>query len=269
MLDYRYLAGMDGMYNNMLQPTAANQIGMIDPGMGMTGFDPTRSMRPDAAFPMGGAPAMAQSGMTNPGGAVSGPVSVTGTPPSSGFIPADPGAVAPYSPAMGQSGFVDQTQQDAYGRFTTSPDYLFRFNEGQRMLDSSAAARGMLMSGNQLRALTELGQNLASGEYGNYMNRLYGVAGLAPSGGQALAAQGGAQGFNQMFNAAGSLGTNLGNIAGANANAQAGIWGSALGNIDFGSLAQGIGNAWNSRPISVPATVRTGPNMPIPSGVSF
>lgn len=229
MVDSRYFAipqfpNSDYMYNNMLAPTAANQIGMM----------PTSTAAP-----------MAQSGMTNPGGAVSGPVSVTGSPPSSGFIPADPGAVAPYSPAMGQSGFVDQTQQDAYGRFTTSPDYLFRFNEGQRMLDSSAAARGMLMSGNQLRALTELGQNLASGEYGNYMNRLYGVAGLAPSGGQALAAQGGAQGFNQMFNAAGSLGTNLGNIAGVSGNTQAGIWSSALGDIDWSGIGSGISNLFN------------------------
>jgi hypothetical protein len=127
----------------------------------------------------------------------------------------------------------------------------------------------MLMSGRQLRALTELGQNLASQEYGNYMNRLYGVAGLAPSGGQGLAAQGGAQGFNNLFNAAGSLGTNLGNIAGAQGTNMANIWGSALGNIDFGGLGQGISNAWNSRPISVPATVRSGPNMPIPSGVTF
>jgi len=221
MLDYRYLAGMDGMYNNMLAPTAANQIGSVNPAIYATG-------------------------MTNPGAAVSAPIPATSPdiaqpPAQSGFIPAAPGAVAPYNPATGQSGFVDQTQQDAYGRFTTAPDYLFRFNEGQRMLDSSAAARGMLMSGNQLRALTELGQNLASQEYGNYMNRLYGVAGLAPSGGQGLAAQGGAQGFNQMFNAAGSLGTNLGNIAGANANAQAGIWGSALGNIDWGGVTKGIG----------------------------
>lgn len=233
MLDYRYSPDMGGMYNNMLAPTAANQVGMIDPGMSITGFMPNRIPRP--------APAM-----TNPGAPVSAPIPATSpdiaqASAQSGFIPAAPGTVAPYNPASGQSGFVDQIQQDAYGRFTTAPDYLFRFNEGQRMLDSSAAARGMLMSGNQLRALTELGQNLASQEYGNYMNRLYGVAGLAPSGGQALAAQGGAQGFNQMFNAAGNLGTNLGNIAGANANAQAGIWGSALGNIDWGGVTKGIG----------------------------
>lgn len=193
MLDYRYLAGMDGMYNNMLAPTAANQIGSVNPAIYATGM--TNPGARKCAHPRH-LPDIAQASA------------------QSGFIPAAPGTVAPYNPASGQSGFVDQIQQDAYGRFTTAPDYLFRFNEGQRMLDSSAAARGMLMSGNQLRALTELGQNLASQEYGNYMNRLYGVAGLAPSGGQALAAQGGAQGFNQMFNAAGSLGTNLGNIAG-------------------------------------------------------
>ena len=243
----------NGMYNNMM-PSGVNVQGSL----------PTGGVQPFA---------MSGPGMSNPGGAVgpanptpgglvtsvSGPMPgldangnpvATPTPAGAGgFIPAGAGEVAGYNPATGQSGFVDQAQQDAYGRFTTSPDYLFRFNEGQRMLDSSAAARGTLMSGNQLRALTELGQNLASGEYGNYMNRLYGVAGLAPSGGQGMALQGGSQGLNQMFNAAGSLGTNLGNIAGAQGMATQNAWGSALGNIDFGGLASGIGGMFgNSNP---------------------
>ena len=230
----------NGMYNNAA-PAGFSVQGLLPTGAGVQPF----AMSSPMVVGSGGgglpsitsAPPMAQSGMTNPGGAVA----VADPNLGGGFIPAAEGQVAGYNPATGQSGFVDEAQQDAYGRFTTSPDYLFRFNEGQRMLDSSAAARGTLMSGNQLRALTELGQNLASGEYGNYMNRLYGVAGLAPSGGQGLAMQGGSQGLNQMFNAAGSLGTNLGNIAGSNAQNQANIWGSALGNIDFGTIGKGIG----------------------------
>ena len=235
-----YFANMNGMYNNAFRPTDANMIDVMQQNQNYampTAFGGTGTVGGGGGYlPTTTAAPIAQSGMTNPGGAV-GPAQPN---PAQGFIPAAAGQVAPYNPATGQSGFVDQTQQDAYGRFTTSPDYLFRFNEGQRMLDSSAAARGTLMSGNQLRALTELGQNLASGEYGNYMNRLYGVAGLAPSGGQGMALQGGSQGLNQMFNAAGNLGTNLGNIAGAQGLAQQNTWGPALSNIDFGAIGKGI-----------------------------
>src|SRR6185369_13561279 len=35
--------------------------------------------------------------------------------------------------------------------YTTSPGYQFRFKEGQRAIDSSAAAKGLLLSGGQLK----------------------------------------------------------------------------------------------------------------------
>lgn len=50
--------------------------------------------------------------------------------------------------------------------------YKFRFNQGQQALERSAAARGMLNSGNTLAALADYGQGLASQEYGNEFNRL-------------------------------------------------------------------------------------------------
>lgn len=57
------------------------------------------------------------------------------------------------------------------------PGYNFRFNEGQRAVDGSAAARGMTMSGAQLRAQTQYGQNFATAEYDNEINRLLAVMG--------------------------------------------------------------------------------------------
>jgi hypothetical protein len=63
-------------------------------------------------------------------------------------------------------------------RFFASPDYQFRRDEGQRGIGNSFAARGGAASGNALRALSEFNQNLASGEYGNYMNRLFNMAGM-------------------------------------------------------------------------------------------
>lgn len=68
--------------------------------------------------------------------------------------------------------------EDRYGGFYASPGYQFRMDEGIRGLDRSAASRGMLRSGAQLRALTRYGQGVASDEFGNYYNRLSNIAGL-------------------------------------------------------------------------------------------
>lgn len=59
------------------------------------------------------------------------------------------------------------TGEDMY----KDPGYAFRLNEGVKALDRSAAARGGLMGGNQLRGVTEFGQNLGSQEYMNAFNR--------------------------------------------------------------------------------------------------
>lgn len=69
-------------------------------------------------------------------------------------------------------------QANALSRFQTSPDYSFRVGQGVQALDRSANARGRLMSGAQDKAITEYGQKMGSEEYGNYFNRLAGVAGL-------------------------------------------------------------------------------------------
>jgi hypothetical protein len=60
-------------------------------------------------------------------------------------------------------------QQDL---FKTSPGYQFRVSEGQKALERSAAARGNVLSGAQLKALTRFGQQTASQEYQNYLNQL-------------------------------------------------------------------------------------------------
>lgn len=134
-----------------------------------------------------------------------------------------------------------QRQEDAMRRFYESPDYQFRFREGQRAMDSSAAARGMLLSGAQLRALNEFGSGLASGEYGNYYNRLAGIAGMAQTPTNPYAGtQAGL--YNQMIGAYGQAGANTANMIGAGANSNANMWGSifgGLGGMDWGSLFGG------------------------------
>lgn len=108
-------------------------------------------------------------------------------------------------------------QENAFSRFRASPDYNFRLQQGQKALDQSAASRGNLLSGKQVKASQEFGGNLASGEYNNWLSKLTGVSnqGLTAAQGenssnlqatglqnQALAAQGayGQQGANALAN---------------------------------------------------------------------
>jgi hypothetical protein len=55
--------------------------------------------------------------------------------------------------------------------FNKDPGYEFRMQEGSRGLEGSAAARGGLLSGATLKALTQYGQNYASGEFGSAYQR--------------------------------------------------------------------------------------------------
>lgn len=71
------------------------------------------------------------------------------------------------------------TPQQITNKLRATPGYQFAFNEGQRALESSAAARGGLFSGAAAKALTKYGQGVADQQYGTHLNRLAGLAGLA------------------------------------------------------------------------------------------
>ena len=55
--------------------------------------------------------------------------------------------------------------------FNADPGYAFRMQEGQRALESSAAARGGLLSGGTGKALSDYGQQAGSQEYGAAYDR--------------------------------------------------------------------------------------------------
>lgn len=55
--------------------------------------------------------------------------------------------------------------------FVKDPGYQFRMDEGQRGVEAGAAARGGLLNGGTLKALTRYGQGFASNEYSNAYNR--------------------------------------------------------------------------------------------------
>ena len=87
--------------------------------------------------------------------------------------------------------FDSELMEKARSRFTETPGYQFRFDEGLRALDRSAAARGGLRGGAHERELVRYGQGIASDEFDTYANRLAGLA----SAGQQSAVQTGTLGI--------------------------------------------------------------------------
>ncbi|MBC8158290.1 MAG: hypothetical protein H8E94_03050 [Alphaproteobacteria bacterium] len=132
----------------------------------------------------------------------------------------------------GAPGTIEDRYATAFDRFQASPDYNFRMTEGINAIDRSASARGKQLSGQNQKALMGYGQNLASGEWGNYLNRQANLAGIGQT-----ATQG-------MMNAGSNAAANMGNaqLAGGNARASA-YTGGASG------INQGINNAlyWYGR----------------------
>lgn len=117
-------------------------------------------------------------------------------------------------------GALMRPNADTSAILKNDPSYQFRLKQGQQALDRSSAARGMGYSGAQMKAAQDYGQGMASAEFGNYYNRL---AGLAQGGQQAANTLGG-QGSQYASNA-GNTFANLSNaqtnILGQQANARA------------------------------------------------
>ncbi len=97
-----------------------------------------------------------------------------------------------------------------FSEFFNSPDYNFRLESGVKAQDMSAARQGLLLSGQQEKAVNEFGQNLASTEFNNWFSRLNSLM----QGGQNAAVQTGNFGANAAnvtggyYNAAGQYDAN-------------------------------------------------------------
>ena len=68
-------------------------------------------------------------------------------------------------------GFGEEFEAPTLETMQLTPGYQFRLQEGQDVLEHSAAARGNLLTGATAEALTRYGQDYASGEYSNVYNR--------------------------------------------------------------------------------------------------
>jgi len=78
-------------------------------------------------------------------------------------------ALTKYADSLGLNG--DAARQSFVDGFRADPGYQFAFDEGQRAIQGSAAARGGLLSGGALRALQRTGQGMADQQYGSYLDR--------------------------------------------------------------------------------------------------
>lgn len=113
--------------------------------------------------------------------------------------------------------------------FNADPGYNFRLKEGLKAIESSAAARGLLQSGGNLKGVNRYAQDSASQEYGNAynrfqldqgnkFNRLAALSGIGQTANQQLGSQGmaTAQGIGQNQLAAGNAQA-AGQVGGMNA----------------------------------------------------
>jgi hypothetical protein len=116
--------------------------------------------------------------------------------------------------------------------FQNSPDYAYALAQGIKASDRSAAAHGALGSGGHSADLMQLGQGLASQNFGNYYNRLAGLSNTGQNTAQNLAGLG--------ANMANQIGQNAMNGANARASSyanSANAWGN-YGNQLVGMIGQ-------------------------------
>lgn len=137
-----------------------------------------------------------------------------------------------------------QSPQDAFGNYLNSTGYQFRANEGMRGLVANNATRGLLNSGATIRAAQRYNQNLASGEFNNYLNQVNTVANRGLQAGQLIggaATSGGLAGAGYTAQAGGAAG-NYAAQAGHLPSSSSQFAGLVGNQFNSGGLLEGAGN---------------------------
>lgn len=118
---------------------------------------------------------------------------------------------------------------------TASPGYEFRFNEGRRAVEGSAASRGTLMTGGTLKDLWRWGEGLAADDFDRSFNRTASVA----EGGRQVATSGAQLGANAGAQVA-DLRTQQGNARASGYVGGANAWIGGINNVNdrLSSLAK-------------------------------
>lgn len=107
-----------------------------------------------------------------------------------------------------------------------TPGYQFRFTQGMKALEDSAASKGTLNTGGFAKDAMEYGQGLASTEFDNEYRRLFGLAGLGQGAQGAIGQYGSSYGDNAT-----NLITGAGDARAAGTIGSGNAWQSALGGV--------------------------------------
>jgi len=167
------------------------------------------------------------------------------------YMGAGAGATNQLAALFGQGGAY--TQQPTLEQLQMDPGYAFRFQQGQRAMESALGSSGLRGSGAALKGATRYGQEAGSQEYQNAYARFMANRAQAVQGLQNLAGTG-AGAANIASGLAGQTGGNLSNVytgTGQNiANTALGAatqgattyanTGNQLANV-YGNLGQGLG----------------------------
>lgn len=141
------------------------------------------------------------------------------------FLGAGQNALQAYQSELGL-GAAPMIDGQQYQGMSMSPAAQFALGQGVDSIQSSAAARGGLRSGNALQALEQMRFGLAAGDRDNQMNRLLGLANM----GQNSAGMQAQAGSNFAAGASNAL-ANLGDAQAAGAIGRGNAWNQGLGNL--------------------------------------
>lgn len=219
--------------------TGTNASGAINALLGLGGAAPTVGAQPASSPQYGSTPT---GGYMAPGNSMWGSGGMFNGEPINGLTYSDGNQYAPqpqYAAANVTTQAAPQNQQqyqNAFDNYRNSTGYQFRLGEGAKSLDNSYASRGVGQSGAAAKAALNYGQNIASGEFGNYLNALMAQQGVGLS---AAGAQAGVStNFVNQTTANNNDSTSvLINALGAKGNATKNMW---------SGIAGGIGNIFGS-----------------------
>lgn len=139
------------------------------------------------------------------------------------------------APASQQASYL--TPQQAFQNYQNSTGYQFRLNQGMNALNSGYAGAGSIKSGAAMKAAQDYGQNIASQEFGNYLNALGNQQGVG------LSAAGAQAGVSTNYaNSIANTNSNSANMIGQAAIAKANNSNALMGGIlkSIGSIAGGF-----------------------------
>jgi hypothetical protein len=143
-----------------------------------------------------------------------------------------------YQNALGLGGA--QGRADAQSAFQAGPGYQWNVDQATSQAQRAANRTGQLYGGNTQAATTQLAQNLANQEWGNWVQNLSGFQGAAQAGTQGYAGQ-----LNSLADLYGQQGQAVSGLQAQQGKDLAAIHGAGYGGManntygTFGNLAQG------------------------------